>query len=58
MNWVYGKISYKSATFLLRRLSVIKQDWKSFQSLPAIIILVYCIGSNMGYEGLGGAKMG
>jgi hypothetical protein len=25
-----------------------KQDWKSFQSLPASIILVYCIGSNMG----------
>jgi hypothetical protein len=23
-----------------------KQDWKSFQSLPASIILVYCIGSN------------
>jgi hypothetical protein len=27
---------------------VVKQDWKSFQSLPASIILVYCIGSNMG----------
>jgi hypothetical protein len=26
----------------------LKQDWKSFQSLPASIILVYCIGSNMG----------
>jgi hypothetical protein len=25
-----------------------KQDWKSFQSLPASIILVYCIGSNKG----------
>jgi hypothetical protein len=25
-----------------------KQDWKSFQSLPASIIIVYCIGSNMG----------
>jgi hypothetical protein len=25
-----------------------KQDWKSFQSLPASIILVYCIGSNLG----------
>jgi hypothetical protein len=24
-----------------------KQDWKSFQSLPASIIQVYCIGSNM-----------
>jgi hypothetical protein len=28
--------------------SQIKQDWKSFQSLPASIILVYCIGFNMG----------
>jgi hypothetical protein len=31
-----------------RRDFYIKQDWKSFQSLPASIILVYCIGSNMG----------
>jgi hypothetical protein len=30
------------------RLTRKKQDWKSFQSLPASIILVYCIGSNMG----------
>jgi hypothetical protein len=37
---------------------VYEQDWKSFQSLPASIILVYCIRSNMGLEGLGGAKMG
>jgi hypothetical protein len=28
-----------------RRNSYKKQDWKSFQSLPASIILVYCIGS-------------
>jgi hypothetical protein len=30
------------------RKCLIKQDWKSFQSLPASIILVYCIRSNMG----------
>jgi hypothetical protein len=34
-----------------------KQDWKSFQSLPASIILVYCIGSNIKY-GLRGARWG
>jgi hypothetical protein len=26
----------------------LKQDWKSFQSLPASIILVYCIGAKRG----------